>query len=247
MADVCRVYEQPALRQVAGDALRPGGLDLTRRALALAALPLGAHVLDLGCGLGTTATTCRSEFGLDTVGLDISAGMLAEAHEHHPALPLAQAPGARLPFRDGAVDAVLAECVLSLLPDLDAALVEIHRVLCQDGLLIVSDLYARIPEGAPSGVPGLRDLPLVSCLRGALARADFESRLTAHGFTLILWEDHTEALKHFIARLIFEHGSLASFWGCTTGNPAAVKPIQQTTARARPGYFLAVAKVISDF
>jgi len=242
VAEVCRVYEQPALRHVAGDALRPGGLALTRHALAVAALPPGARVLDLGCGLGTTAVACRAEFDLDAVGLDCSARMLAEVRGPHPALPLVQAPGARLPFCDGGLNAVLAECVLSLMPDLDAALADIRRVLREDGLLVVSDLYARAPEG----VPDLRGLLLVSCLRGALARDVFESRLTAHGFTLILWEDHTEALKAFTARLIFEHGSLASFWGCATGNPVVGEPIQQATLRARPGYFLALAKVISD-
>jgi len=238
VAEVCRVYEQPALRHVAGDVLRPGGLALTRRALTIVALPPGARVLDLGCGVGTAAATCRAEFDLDAMGLDVSAGMLAEARSHHPTLPLAQATGARLPFGAGTVDAVLAECVLSLMPDLNAALVDIRRVLREDGILIVSDLYAR----APDGVPDLRDLSLGSCLRGALPRADFEARLTAHGFMLILWEDHAEALKTFTARLIFEHGSLASFWECATGNPAAAGPIQQATARARPGYFLAVAR-----
>lgn len=232
------MYEQPALRQVAGDVVRPGGLALTRHALTVAALPPDARVLDLGCGVGTTVAACRAEFELDAVGLDVSAAMLAEARGEHPTLPLAQAMGARLPFGDGAADAILAECVLSLMPDLDAALADIRRVLREDGLLIVSDLYAR----APDGVPDLRGLSLGSCLRGALSRADFEARLTAHGFTLILWEDYTEALKYFTARLIFEHGSLANFWGCATGNPAAAGPIQQATARARPGYFLTLAR-----
>jgi arsenite methyltransferase len=148
VVEVCRVYEQPALRRVAGDALRPGGLDLTRRALTLAALPPGAHVLDLGCGLGTTAATCCAEFDLDAVGLDVSAGMLTDAREQHPTLSLVQGPATQLPFGDDAVDAVLAECVLSLLPNLDAALAEIRRVLRDDGLLIVSDLYARTPKRA---------------------------------------------------------------------------------------------------
>lgn len=237
MVQVCRVYEQPALRYVAGDALRPGGLALTRYALTVAALQSGARVLDLGCGVGTTAKTCRVEFALDAVGVDVSPRMLSEARGQCPALPLIQAPGARLPLGDGVVDAVVAECVLSLLPNLDAALVDIGRVLCEGGLLVVSDLYAR----APDGVPDLRSLPVISCLRGALPRADFESRLAAHGFTLILWEDHTESLKRFAARLIFEHGSLAGFWGCAAGSPA-VGPIQRAIARARPGYYLALAR-----
>ncbi|MBN1872604.1 MAG: methyltransferase domain-containing protein [Anaerolineae bacterium] len=237
MVEVCRVYEQPVLRQVAGNVLRPGGLALTRHALTVAALPPGARVLDLGCGVGTTTAVCGDEFDLDAVGLDVSAGMLTEAHGQHRTLPLVQAAGARLPFRGGALDAVLAECVLAIIPDLDSALADIRRVLRDGGLLIVSDLYAR----APDGVSGLRNLPLASCLRGALSRTDFEAKVMAHGFTLILWEDYTEALKHFTARLILEHGSLANFWQCAAGNSAA-EPIQQAIRHARPGYFLAVAR-----
>jgi arsenite methyltransferase len=61
------------------------------------------------------------------------------------------------------------------------------------------------------------------------------------GFTLLAWEDHSEALKRLAAQLVFACGSLQAFWGaadaCTPVNafPSAVQ-------RARPGYFLAVAR-----
>ncbi|MBN2001956.1 MAG: methyltransferase domain-containing protein [Anaerolineae bacterium] len=247
MAEACRIYEQPALRRVAGDVLRPGGLSLTRYALAQAALLPGARVLDLGCGVGTTAAVCRGEFNLGAVGLDVSGGMLAEARGQHPGLPLVQAPGARLPFRDGSLDAVLAECTLSLMPDPDAVMAEVRRVLRAGGWFAVSDLYTRAPDNAPSGVTDPHTLPPAGCLQGACARADFEARLAAHGFIAILWEDHTRALKTFTARLIFEHGSLAGFWQCATGNPAIAEPIRQAVARAHPGYFLAIAQKTPSF
>ena len=44
------MYEHTAIREATGDIIRPGGLALTDRALALCQLPAGARVLDVGCG-----------------------------------------------------------------------------------------------------------------------------------------------------------------------------------------------------
>jgi arsenite methyltransferase len=54
MDKVCRVYELPGVQRVTGATIRPGGLALTRRAVALADLPAGAWALDVGCGAGAT-------------------------------------------------------------------------------------------------------------------------------------------------------------------------------------------------
>ena len=48
-----------------------------------------------------------------------------------------------LPFCDGAFDACLAECVLSLTADLGKALRDIFRVLAPEGLFLVTDLTLR--------------------------------------------------------------------------------------------------------
>ncbi|MBN1261687.1 MAG: methyltransferase domain-containing protein [Anaerolineae bacterium] len=229
------VYEQDAVRRVTGDAIRPGGLALTRRALTLATLPVGAQVLDVGCGAGATAALCRAEFALDAVGLDLSAVLLAESRARHPAPPLLQATALRIPFADGTFAAVLAECSLSLVTAWDLALGEVHRVLQPEGRFILSDLFT--PEMAPDAHPTPPESRLHGCLGGARSRSTIEAHLTAHGFTLLHWEDHTPALRQFAARLVWEHGSLAAFWACAGAPEAAIAAFP-----ARPGYFLAVAK-----
>ncbi len=45
------------------------------------------------------------------------------------------------------MDALFAECSLSLLGAAEPAVAEFRRVLRPGGLLVVSDLYARRPEG----------------------------------------------------------------------------------------------------
>ena len=225
---ICRVYEQKAVRRVTGEAIRPGGWALTRRALSLAALPSRARVLDVGCGVGATVALCRAEFDLDAVGLDLSAVLLAEGRPR----PLLQATALHLPFAAGAFESVLAECSLSLVADWDRALAEVHRVLRPGGLFIASDIYAASQDHAAPAPARLH-----CCLGGARSQHQFEAHLDAHGLTLLHWEDHTPALKQFAARLIWEHGSLADFWAC-----AGATTRDRSTFPARPGYFLALAR-----
>lgn len=167
-------WEHPALRAVAGAALRPGGVALTWRALELARqlaqLPHDARVADLGCGPGETVALLR-EGGMAAVGLDLSASLLDEARARNGQMPLIQAdagPGTQaaaqhapsLPLRTASLDGVFCECVLSVLPQRQCVLAELARVLRPGGVLVWTDLYVRAgraadvwrgPNGRPNG------------------------------------------------------------------------------------------------
>ena len=107
------------------------------------ALPAGARVLDLGCGEGRHVHGA-SAAGFDTVGVDLDLGDLARARERLAEVPppapaaVLAADALRLPFADGAFDAVIVSEVLEHIPDYRAALAEAGRVLRRDGLLCVS-------------------------------------------------------------------------------------------------------------
>ena len=238
--DRVRVYEQPPLRQVAGEAIRPGGLELTDRAVALWGLPPGARVLDLGCGTGASVEHLGTQREMSAIGLDASALLLREGRERQACLPLLQASGERLPVDASSVDAVLAECTLSLMADLGQVLAECHRVLRPRGLLAVTDLYARQPDGAAA----LHRLPLCSCLSGALPFQELIGRLRTASFELLLWEDHSAALGSFAAQLIMAHGSLDRFWRQMVPPGADAAQIGPAVAAARPGYFLLIARAL---
>jgi SAM-dependent methyltransferase len=226
---VVRLYEQDALLRAAGDTIRPGQLTLTRQLIEACDLPRGASVLDIGCGIGATVDYLSDEF--HAFGVDVSSKLLHLGRQRFPSRMLLRASGESLPVADQSLDAVLMECSLSVMLDTDCAIRECWRVLKPGGKLAISDLYVR----NPAGVENLRRLTFGSCVRGALTKEDLLSRLG--GFDLMLWEDHTQALKAFTAQLIFTYGSFEQFW-CSS---ACASPSLAIT-QAKPGYCLLIAQ-----
>lgn len=233
MNDVCRIYELPGVQRVTGATIRPGGLALTRRAVALAGLPAGARVLDVGCGAGATLDYLAG-LGLRATGIDPSAKLLEQGNGRSPCLPFTQGRGETLPFAACQFDALLAECCLSLMDDA-AALAEFARVLRPGGALILSDMLA----GNPAGMAAARRLPIGCCISGAFSRAQIETLLADAGFTITFWEDNRQALKQLMVQIIWEYGSLANFWGCVSGEEAGVGT---AVANLKPGYFLLLGR-----
>jgi len=231
------LYESPRLQAVLGPALRPGGLELTRRALSFCDLPADSAVADIGCGTGMTAQFLRRNRRLKACGIDLSPVLLAKARRHAAGLPLIRGTANCLPFRRNCLSAVICECVLSLVADTGQAWRELHRVLVCGGYLVVADVYARAPEHARR----LQSVFAAGCLRGARSREALVSRLDETGFSLLVWEDHSQDLKRLAAQLAFAGRPWQTFWqgageGVTRDDARAV------IRSARPGYFLMVAR-----
>ncbi len=225
--------------QITDGVIRPGGLALTERALAFCGLPTGAVVLDVGCGLGATIEVLAQR-GLAAIGVDPSAELLRSAREQHTSGLYVRATGERLPLASGTMDAVLAECSLSVIKDADRAVAEFSRVLKPGGKLVVSDIYLRRPEFAPA----LRCLSLAGCLGGACSREELADRLARHGLLVVQWEDHSAAYRQFAAQLLMAGGSLEQLWSRAEGVDCRTdcSNVQRMISAAKPGYFLLVAE-----
>ena len=106
-----------------------------RALLAINRVP-AERVLELGCGSGILLKElkARSRF---VVGFDVSPDMMQMARPL--GAPLVTGNGSVLPFRDASFDLVSCRGVLHHLPDVPAALREIHRVLRPGGELILSE------------------------------------------------------------------------------------------------------------
>lgn len=215
--DTRGLYGSGLITDAAGEPLRPGGLALTETLLDRAGFALGDRVADIGCGQGASVALMARR-GLRGIGLDRDAGALAVARRR--GIPVLRAGGDALPFADGALDGVLSECSLSVMPDRAAALAGWVLALRPAGRLALSDVYARRPEGC-SALPG----------RDALLRA-----MAAAGLEVLSFEDRSDVLPGWAARFIFHYGSLAALWGGACGLTA------ETARRAAPGYGLLVAR-----
>lgn len=138
-----------------GDAARPNawrGIHLARYHFA-APYVRSQRVLDVACGSGyglpLLETTARSVVGVD---LDGAALRRARRNAAPRAPALLAADGCRLPFADGAFEAVTSFETLEHLEDRRAFLEELRRVLSSEGLLILSTPNAIVTqpiEGRP--------------------------------------------------------------------------------------------------
>jgi SAM-dependent methyltransferase len=218
-------YARADFQSVAGETLRPGGLALTARALAACRFAPGARVLDLGCGPGATLGRLVED-GLCAVGLDASEEFLAQAA---PRGPVVRGRAQELPLRDGCLDGVFCECVLSATGDAPATLAAIARALRPGGLLALTDLYLR-----PGPQPGS---PAAGCVAGAVPREVLTRQLEAAGLAPLFFEDHTKLLTELACRLTMALGSAKSVVAMLTGRD----PACAGGPRPRLGYCLILA------
>ncbi len=228
-ATVTTSFASRPFREVAGTLLRPGGTELTDRALSCCGLNARSRLLDVGCGVGATVEHLRSRHGHDAAGIDISAELIAEGKRRNPGLPLSEGNADDLPVGDEELDGIFCECVLSLLDKPRHVLGEFRRTLRPEAFLVLSDLYLRgtAKETRLNGFPEGRLSP------AAMTQETLETLLYESGFSLCLWEDHTRCLQELAARLMLAHGSLDGFCGL---------PQSAGCSGERPGYYLAVAR-----
>ena len=177
---------------------------------------------------------CR--LGIHAVGIDSSVDALTRARKRNGDLPLIQARCEHFPFAPESMGGVLAECCLSVVPELAAALVECWRVLVSNGRLAITDLYAR-----NAGVTVPVDGALPRCLAGIRGRESWTAFLENAGFQLDILEDKSDVLRGFMARLIMEQGSPLRLWTEAAADDNEARRIDQVVKAMHPGYFLLVA------
>ncbi|HHW08257.1 MAG TPA: class I SAM-dependent methyltransferase [Clostridia bacterium] len=218
------VYEDGSLAQVTGATLRPGGLELTKRALSYCQFPVGARVLDIGCGTGETVRFLVEACGLEALGIDASPVMIQKGQERYPDLPIEEGRGDDLPCADCSLHGVLMECTFGLIDDKDALLKEVFRVLRPGGKLIITDIYYRNRQDS------------IQTKDGILALLD------RYGFKVLVWEDHSGYLVQLVVDSIMKHGTADTLWTCLLNKKENRGACCKEIKGWKPGYFLLVAE-----
>ena len=140
-AEVAAMFDEVAARYDLTNTVLSLGQDRGWRTAVARALDLrpGERVLDLAAGTATSSAAL-ARAGADVVGCDFSLGMLRVGRRAgHEGVELVAGDALRLPFADGAFDAVTISFGLRNTADRDLALREMLRVTRPGGRLVVCE------------------------------------------------------------------------------------------------------------
>jgi len=103
-------------------------------------LAVGRRVLDAACGTGYGSLRLARHGAREVLGVDIDAGAVAFARERYAARNLSFLEGdvAKLPVPEASFDVVTSFETIEHVPDAEAALAELTRVLVPNGVLLIS-------------------------------------------------------------------------------------------------------------
>jgi arsenite methyltransferase len=117
-----------------------------------AEVPVGATVLDLGCGSGTDTLIAARRVGPTgrVIGVDFSTTMLSRAGQAVAEsgvvnVELRESDAERLPISDGEIDVAIVNGIFNLNPARDAIFRELARVIKPAGTLFAAELILSQP------------------------------------------------------------------------------------------------------
>jgi SAM-dependent methyltransferase len=133
--------------------IHPGGRRSTRELFQRADFAPDQSVIDVGCGVGTSAIEIARRYGAHVTAADISPLMLAHARENvkkarvEGKVEVVRADLQHLPYPDNSFDRVLAEAV-SMYVDRSKAARELARVCKAGGRVLITEYVWRKPPTA---------------------------------------------------------------------------------------------------
>jgi len=145
-------------------------------------LPRTGTILEAGCGKAQFVVSLRAR-GYDCLGLDNAVETVEGVRRLFPELPLVCGDVCHLPYEDRSFAAYLSLGVVEhFVEGPDLALSEAHRVLKDDGVLIIS-----VPQVFPWRLREIEPQPLTedfSFYQYAFPPGEFEALLNQNGFAV---------------------------------------------------------------
>jgi arsenite methyltransferase len=146
----------------------------------------GDVVIDLGSGAGNDAFIARHETGESgkVIGIDFTPAMIELARKNaavrgYNNIEFRQGDIEEMPVAANTADVIVSNCVLNLVPDKDAVIKEIFRVLKPGGHFSISDivLEGRLPKEIQEAAE-----MYAGCVSGAIQKEVYLELIETNGF-----------------------------------------------------------------
>jgi SAM-dependent methyltransferase len=146
----------------------------------------GDVVIDLGSGAGNDAFVARHETGETgkVIGIDFTPAMIVKARQNAESrgfhnVEFRQGDIEQMPVTSNVADVIVSNCVLNLVPNKDAVIKEIFRVLKPGGHFSISDivLEGQLPENIKSAAE-----MYAGCVSGAIQKNTYLELIATNGF-----------------------------------------------------------------
>jgi|GEM_PF-1969855 len=172
-----------------------------------ALMPKVKSLLDVGCGRGERMKALKDAFPeTEVFGVDIDEDMLSLAKGTENVF-LASAE--KLPFENKSFGIALCECSLSLFDNGEKALEEMARVLKNEGILILGELFAFL------GGEDFISAPDGNTIRKIYSREKIDLLAQSAGFQILKFSDRSEDLAAMAAQMLLD-GSFCQCIGMET-------------------------------
>jgi SAM-dependent methyltransferase len=149
-AEIARLDPYKFMATIGKRVIHPGGRASTATLLDWAGITESSRVLDVGCGVATTAIEIARRHGASVTAVDISPLMLDRATANVAASGVANKMTVEagdilaLGYDDGAFDVVIAEAV-TMFVDRSRAAAELARVAAPGGRVLATEFFWREP------------------------------------------------------------------------------------------------------
>ena len=146
----------------------------------------GDVVVDLGSGAGNDCFIARHEAGETgkVIGIDFTPAMIDKARQNAEVrgfnnVEFRQGDIEKMPITSNAADVIVSNCVLNLVPNKDAVIKEIYRVLKPGGHFSISDVV--LLGALPAGLRKDAEM-YAGCVSGAIQKEVYLELIQSNGF-----------------------------------------------------------------
>lgn len=150
----------------------------------------GDVVIDLGSGAGNDAFIARHETGETgkIIGIDFTPAMIEKARSNAEArgfnnVEFRQGDIEKMPLTSNIADVIVSNCVLNLVPNKDAVIKEIFRVLKPGGHFSISDIV--LAGQLPANIKNAAEM-YAGCVSGAIQKEVYLELIETNGFKNIM-------------------------------------------------------------